>query len=113
MSTCNLGCERPNLERLFLVQVQESGKCEIANSHITTFTSSTTMSNALLLRLFLSSSYFSINVALQYLTRYYDNIGITYYLTRRLKEFRIDELRDVWGFLWWLSYTSVSLDAKE
>jgi phosphatidylinositol 4-kinase len=31
---------------------------------------------------------------------YSDNIGITYYLTRRLKEFTIDELRDVWGFIW-------------
>lgn len=58
------------------------------------------MSHALLLRLFLSPSFFSISVALQYLTRYYDNIGITYYLTRRLKEFDANELREVWGFIW-------------
>jgi hypothetical protein len=58
------------------------------------------MSHALLLRLFLSSSYFSVHVALHYLMLYSDNIGITYYLTRRLKEFTIDELRDVWGFIW-------------
>jgi phosphatidylinositol 4-kinase len=31
---------------------------------------------------------------------YSDNIGITYYLTRRLREFTIDELREVWGFIW-------------
>lgn len=70
------------------------------------------MSNALLLRLFQSSSYFSINLAIQYLTQYHDNIGITYYLTRRLKEFGIDELRDVWGFLWWLSYVLYVMDRK-
>lgn len=58
------------------------------------------MSHALLLRLFLSPSFFSVNVALQYLALYNDNIGITYYLTRRLGEFDISELRDVWGFLW-------------
>jgi phosphatidylinositol 4-kinase B len=58
------------------------------------------MSHALLLRLFLSSSYFSVYVALHYLMTYSDNIGITYYLTRRLREFTIDELRDVWGFIW-------------
>ena len=58
------------------------------------------MSHALLLRLFLSPSFFSVNVALQYLTQYYNNIGITYYLTRRLREFDINELRDVWGFVW-------------
>jgi len=60
----------------------------------------TVMSHALLLRLFLSPSYFSVNVALHYLVLYSDNIGITYYLTHRLKEFTIDELRDVWGFIW-------------
>ncbi|KAH9997262.1 kinase-like domain-containing protein [Russula vinacea] len=57
------------------------------------------MSHALLLRLFLSPSYFSVHVALHYLMLYSDNIGITYYLTRRLREFTIDELRDVWGFI--------------
>ncbi|KAI0322242.1 kinase-like domain-containing protein [Amylostereum chailletii] len=57
------------------------------------------MSHALLLRLFLSPSFFSVHVALRYLMVYSDNIGITYYLTRRLSEFTIDELRDVWGFI--------------
>lgn len=60
----------------------------------------TVMSHALLLRLFLSPSYFSVHVALHYLMLYSDNVGITYYLTHRLKEFTIDELRDVWGFIW-------------
>ncbi|EJD06043.1 uncharacterized protein FOMMEDRAFT_139331 [Fomitiporia mediterranea MF3/22] len=66
------------------------------------------MSHALLLRLFLSPSFFSVNVALQYLTVYHDNIGITYYLTRRLKEFDIRELRDVWGFVCHLLVTRPS-----
>jgi phosphatidylinositol 4-kinase len=57
-------------------------------------------SHALLLRLFLSSSFFSVHVALKYLLLYIDNIGITYYLTRRLRELDIHELRDVWGFIW-------------
>ncbi|KAH9966684.1 kinase-like protein [Russula dissimulans] len=57
------------------------------------------MSHALLLRLFLSPSYFSVHVALRYLMLYSNNIGITYYLTRRLREFTTDELRDVWGFI--------------
>ncbi|KAF8964699.1 kinase-like domain-containing protein [Flammula alnicola] len=56
-------------------------------------------SHALLLRLFLSSSFFSVHVALKYLLLYADNIGITYYLTRRLRELDIHELRDVWGFI--------------
>ena len=58
------------------------------------------MSHALLLRLFLSPSFFSVHVALQYLRTYADNIGITYYLTGRLRELDIEELRDVWGFVW-------------
>ncbi|PIL24090.1 hypothetical protein GSI_13842 [Ganoderma sinense ZZ0214-1] len=57
------------------------------------------MSHALLLRLFLSPSFFSVHVALQYLRIYADNIGITYYLTRRLKELNPQELREVWGFV--------------
>ncbi|KZV64921.1 hypothetical protein PENSPDRAFT_638963 [Peniophora sp. CONT] len=57
------------------------------------------MSHALLLRLFLSPSFFSVHVALRYLNTYSDNIGITYYLTRRLSEYSVDELRDVWGFI--------------
>ena len=60
-----------------------------------------TMSHALLLRLFLSPAFFSVHVALRYLMRYSDNIGITYYLTRRLREFTVEELRDVWGFIWY------------
>lgn len=58
------------------------------------------MSHALLLRLFLSPSFFSVHVALQYLRIYADNIGITYYLTRRLRELDTRELREVWGFIW-------------
>jgi phosphatidylinositol 4-kinase B len=58
------------------------------------------MSHALLLRLFLSPSFFSVHVALRYLKVYPDNIGITYYLTRRLRELDTEELRDVWGFIW-------------
>ncbi|VDB82984.1 unnamed protein product [Peniophora sp. CBMAI 1063] len=57
------------------------------------------MSHALLLRLFLSPSFFSVHVALRYLNTYSDNIGITYYLTRRLSEYSVEELRDVWGFI--------------
>ncbi|KAF8654185.1 hypothetical protein AX16_003714 [Volvariella volvacea WC 439] len=56
-------------------------------------------SHGLLLRLFLSPSFFSVHVALHYLQLYADNIGITYYLTRRLKELDTHELRDVWGFI--------------
>ncbi|KAJ7774842.1 kinase-like protein [Mycena metata] len=55
--------------------------------------------HALLLRLFLSPSFFTVHVALRYLTIYPDNVGITYYLTRRLKELDTRELRDVWGFI--------------
>ncbi|KAI0328586.1 kinase-like protein [Cubamyces sp. BRFM 1775] len=57
------------------------------------------MSHALLLRLFLSPSFFSVHVALQYLRIYADNIGITYYLTRRLRELDTQDLREVWGFV--------------
>ena len=65
------------------------------------------MSYALLLR-FLTSSYFSINIALQYLRQHHDHIGITYYLTRRLKEFDINELRESWGFVCHLLVTMPS-----
>lgn len=57
-------------------------------------------SHALLLRLFLSPSFFSVHVALRYLLIYADNIGITYYLTGRLRQLDTQELRDVWGFIW-------------
>jgi phosphatidylinositol 4-kinase B len=57
-------------------------------------------SHALLLRLFLSPSFFSVHVAIKYLLIYADNIGITYYLTRRLRDYDIHELHDVWGFIW-------------
>ncbi|KAG8746933.1 Phosphatidylinositol 4-kinase pik1alpha (PI4-kinase)(PtdIns-4-kinase) [Ceratobasidium sp. 414] len=57
------------------------------------------MSHALLLRLFLAPSFFSVHVALQYLKTYPDNIGITHYLTGRLREFDLKELEDVWGFI--------------
>ncbi|KAG2349872.1 kinase-like protein [Suillus weaverae] len=66
------------------------------------------MSHALLLRLFLSPSFFSVHVALQYLMLYADNIGITYYLTRRLKELDTQELREVWGFICHLLVTRPS-----
>ncbi|KAJ3744697.1 kinase-like protein, partial [Lentinula detonsa] len=66
------------------------------------------MSHALLLRLFLTPSFFTVHVALQYLTVYADNIGITYYITRRLREFDIAELRDVWGFVCHLLLTRPS-----
>ncbi|KAI0797903.1 kinase-like protein [Abortiporus biennis] len=66
------------------------------------------MSHALLLRLFLSPSFFSVHVALQYLRLYADNIGITYYLTRRLRELDTHELREVWGFICHLLVTRPS-----
>lgn len=66
------------------------------------------MSHALLLRLFLSPSFFSVHIALQYLRLYADNIGITYYLTRRLRELDVEELRDVWGFICHLLVTRPS-----
>ncbi|KAI6109786.1 kinase-like protein [Pisolithus sp. B1] len=66
------------------------------------------MSHALLLRLFLSPSFFSVHVALKYLMLYADNIGITYYLTRRLRELDTQELRDVWGFICHLLVTRPS-----
>ncbi len=56
-------------------------------------------SHSLLLRLF--QSYFSVHVALQYLRLYSDNIGITYYITRRLRQLDTEELADVWGFIWY------------
>ncbi|KAF8844943.1 kinase-like protein [Paxillus ammoniavirescens] len=66
------------------------------------------MSHALLLRLFLSPSFFSVHVALRYLMLYADNIGITYYLTRRLRDLDTHELRDVWGFICHLLVTRPS-----
>ncbi|KAI0079941.1 kinase-like protein [Panus rudis PR-1116 ss-1] len=66
------------------------------------------MSHALLLRLFLSPSFFTVHVALQYLRLYSDNIGITYYLTRRLRELELEELREVWGFICHLLVTRPS-----
>ncbi|KAH9946026.1 kinase-like protein [Epithele typhae] len=66
------------------------------------------MSHALLLRLFLSPSFFSVHVALQYLRIYSENIGITYYLTGRLKELDTQELREVWGFVCHLLVTRPS-----
>lgn len=63
------------------------------------------MSHALLLRLFLSPSFFSVHVALRYLMLYADNIGITYYLTRRLADLGTHELRDVWGFIWCVQHS--------
>ncbi|KIY70928.1 hypothetical protein CYLTODRAFT_370254 [Cylindrobasidium torrendii FP15055 ss-10] len=64
------------------------------------------MSHSLLLRLF--QNYFSLHVALQYLSLYSDNIGITYYITRRLRQFDTQELADVWGFICHLLVTRPS-----
>jgi hypothetical protein len=62
----------------------------------------TTMANhALLLRLFLTPSFFNVHVALQYLALYPDNIGITYYIVGRLRELPLDAVKDVWNFLWY------------
>ncbi|EIN07346.1 hypothetical protein PUNSTDRAFT_144847 [Punctularia strigosozonata HHB-11173 SS5] len=66
------------------------------------------MSHQLLLRLFLSPSFFSLHVALRYLRHYSDNIGITYYLTRRLREYDTNELREVWGLICHLLVTRPS-----
>ncbi|KAG8720812.1 Phosphatidylinositol 4-kinase pik1alpha (PI4-kinase)(PtdIns-4-kinase) [Ceratobasidium sp. 394] len=66
------------------------------------------MSHALLLRLFLAPSFFSVHVALQYLKTYPNNIGITHYLTGRLREFDLKELEDVWGFICHLLVTRPS-----
>ncbi|CCM02364.1 uncharacterized protein FIBRA_04459 [Fibroporia radiculosa] len=66
------------------------------------------MSHALLLRLFLSPSFFTVHVALQYLMIYADSVGITYYLTRRLRELDTQELREVWGFICHLLVTRPS-----
>ncbi|KAG8990008.1 Phosphatidylinositol 4-kinase pik1alpha (PI4-kinase)(PtdIns-4-kinase) [Tulasnella sp. 427] len=66
------------------------------------------MNHALLLRLFLSPSFFSVHVALQYLRLYADNIGISHYLANRLREFSIAELVDVWGFICHLLITRPS-----
>lgn len=57
--------------------------------------------HGLLLRLLESKSFFTVHAALQYLKLYSDNVGITYYLTRRLREIDIQELREVWGFIWY------------
>jgi phosphatidylinositol 4-kinase B len=57
-------------------------------------------SHGLLLRLFLSPGFFTVNVALQYLAKYSYNIGITYYITRRLRNADLSELENIWGFVW-------------
>ncbi|KAK0240113.1 kinase-like protein [Armillaria nabsnona] len=64
------------------------------------------MSHALLLRLFIN--YFSLHVALQYLALYSDNIGITYYITSRLRQLDTKDLADVWGFICHLLVTRPS-----
>ncbi|KAF7322989.1 Phosphatidylinositol 4-kinase [Mycena chlorophos] len=65
-------------------------------------------SHGLLLRLFLSPTFFSVHVALRYLNTYPDHIGISYYLTKRLRELETEELRDVWGFVCHLLVTQPS-----
>jgi phosphatidylinositol 4-kinase B len=59
------------------------------------------LSHALLLRLFQSPSYFSVHLALQYLSTYHSHIGITHYITGRLREVEPSKLDDVWGFIWY------------
>jgi hypothetical protein len=57
-------------------------------------------SHALLLRLFLSPSFFNVHVALQYLALYADHVGITYYIVRRLRDLPQEDVYDVWDFVW-------------
>ncbi|KAF7304897.1 Phosphatidylinositol 4-kinase [Mycena kentingensis (nom. inval.)] len=64
--------------------------------------------HGLLLRLFLSPTFFSVHVALRYLATYPDQVGISYYLTRRLKALDNNELREVWGFVCHLLITRPS-----
>jgi phosphatidylinositol 4-kinase len=49
------------------------------------------MSNALLLRLF-TSEFFNSWIAVSYLFRYSDNVGIQHYLCTELKGFPISEI---------------------
>ena len=49
------------------------------------------MSNALLLRLF-TSEFFNSWIAVSYLFRYSDNVGIQHYLCAELKKFPISEI---------------------
>lgn len=56
--------------------------------------------HGLLLRLLETKSFFTVHAALQYLKSYPDNVGITYYLTRKLRGIDVQELREVWGFIW-------------
>lgn len=49
------------------------------------------MSNALLLRLF-TSEFFNSWIAVSYLFRYPDNVGIQHYLCTELKKFPISEI---------------------
>lgn len=51
------------------------------------------------LRLFLSP-FFSVHVALQYLKLYPENIGITHYLTSRLRGMPTREVEFYWPELW-------------
>lgn len=56
-------------------------------------------SHALLLRLF-QSEYFNSWMAITYLHRYSDNIGIQHYLCDRLKEFPIEQVQFLLPQLW-------------
>lgn len=49
------------------------------------------MSNALLLRLF-TSEYFNAWIAISYIFRYPDNVGIQHYLCTQLRKFPIAEI---------------------
>ncbi|EJU05658.1 hypothetical protein DACRYDRAFT_113717 [Dacryopinax primogenitus] len=69
------------------------------------------MSHALLLRLFLSPSFFNVHVALQYLRTYGDHVGITHYLTGRLKGMDPVEVEGLWGLVCHLLVTRPSKSA--
>ncbi|EJD52969.1 kinase-like protein [Auricularia subglabra TFB-10046 SS5] len=67
-----------------------------------------TSSHGLLLRLLLSQ-YFSVNLAISYLSTYSDNIGVTWYLVRRLKE--VDPRELPWQMICHLLVTRPSKSA--
>ncbi len=58
------------------------------------------MSHSSLLRL-AESPHWTLHTALEYLAIYWDNIGLTHYIVRRLHEQRLDEVKDFWGIIWY------------
>jgi phosphatidylinositol 4-kinase B len=57
------------------------------------------MTQSSLLRL-AESQHWTVHTALEYLAIYADNIGITYYIVRRLRELPLDDVSDIWGVIW-------------